>query len=230
MTEVQNIQELKKEIENLKSSISQLIEKNKKKRESDQINELGAALAKAQASMRIAIKDALNPFYRSKYSDLASVVKASRPYLAENNLAITQRIITNDNGSPHLSTTMIHSSGQWIESEMPINPPKSDIQSIGSYITYLRRYNYAAMVGVVTSDEDDDGEEAMKENRGNSTISNGKISKQQLKILSKEIEGNKKLLKMILDGYKLNKLSDLKDNQFLKCINRVKEIKNDSIK
>jgi hypothetical protein len=43
---------------------------------------------------------------------------------------------------------------------MTVNPPKQDIQSLGSYLTYLRRYTYSAIVGVVASEEDDDGEAA----------------------------------------------------------------------
>jgi len=97
-----------------------------------------------------------------------SVVKASRSYLTKNGLSVIQRVLTNGADKMYLFTRLCHSSGQWIEAKMPINPPKSDIQSIGSYITYLRRYNYAAIVGVATSD-DDDAEAAMQEARENNS-------------------------------------------------------------
>ena len=131
--------------------------KSIKSYESECLNELYSALSKAQEEMEVAIRNNSNPFYKSRYSDFAAVVKASRIYLTKNNLSVIQRILSNGTNNMYLYTRLCHASGQWIESKMPINPPKSDIQSIGSYITYLRRYTYSAIVGVATSDEDDDG-------------------------------------------------------------------------
>lgn len=129
--------------------------------ESEQLNELFTALAKAQLEMEVAKTDNLNPFFKSRYADFASVVRVSRPVLASNGLAVVQRIITANDSTLRLLTRLCHTSGQWMESEMTIDPVKKDIQSIGSYITYIKRYTYAAIVGVVTSNEDDDGEAAM---------------------------------------------------------------------
>lgn len=128
--------------------------------ESLELGELFKALAKAQAAMEEAKKDSNNPFFKSNYADLASVIKASRKALAANDLSVIQRIKVVED-QKFLFTRLGHASGQWIESYTPINPSKEDIQSFGSYITYLRRYSYAAMVGVASSDEDDDGEKAM---------------------------------------------------------------------
>jgi len=131
---------------------------------SEELQDLFCALAKAQEEMEVAKTDNVNPYYRSKYADFNSVVKASRKFLTKNGLSVIQRVLTNGEDKMYLFTRLCHSSGQWIEAKMPINPPKSDIQSIGSYITYLRRYNYASIVGVATSD-DDDAEAAMQEAR-----------------------------------------------------------------
>lgn len=133
--------------------------------ESVNLDKLYTALSKAQAEMEVAKKDSTNPFFKSSYSDLTSIVSASRPSLTKNGLAIIQRVKTNNDNKMYLLTRLCHSSGQWIESNMIINPPKSDIQAIGSYITYLRRYNWASIVGVV-SDDDDDGNKAV-ENHNN---------------------------------------------------------------
>lgn len=133
--------------------------------QSENLNELFAALAKAQAEMEVANLNSSNPFFKSAYAGLDSIVRASRPYLCKNGLSVTQRVLSNGNPSMYLSTILGHSSGQWIESRMLINPAKPDVQSIGSYITYLRRYTYASIVGVIASEEDDDGEEAMDEER-----------------------------------------------------------------
>lgn len=130
--------------------------KTEQEQKSFQCNELYAALAKAQGEMETAGLTNANPFFKSKYADLAELVRASRPALTRHGLAVTQYI---DNAV--LYTMLCHSSGQHIQSSMSINPTKTDVQSLGSYITYLRRYMYAALVGVVVSNEDDDGESSI---------------------------------------------------------------------
>src|SRR5271155_978652 len=124
---------------------------------SEQINELMAALAKAQSKIRSATKDKANPFFKSKYADLASIYEACREQLSENGLATTQCMSPSPQGI-NIITVLGHSSGQWIKSEMPLIFAKSDPQTIGSTITYFRRYSLAAIVGVAP--EDDDGEKA----------------------------------------------------------------------
>lgn len=126
---------------------------------SDQINELASALAKAQSEIKGAVKDANNPFFKSKYADLESVWEACRGPLAKNNLAIVQASQIGEFGAV-LVTTLMHSSGQWIEGVYPVDPVKKDPQGLGAATTYARRYALAAMVGVC-SIEDDDGESAM---------------------------------------------------------------------
>lgn len=128
--------------------------------ESESIDQLATALAKAQLEMEPAKPSSSNPFFKSKYAPLPSIVKASRPSLGKYGLAVIQRIMRQGSAGMTLLTRLCHASGQWIESSMTVNPPKQDIQTLGSYLTYLRRYNYASMVGVVT-DDDDDGEMAM---------------------------------------------------------------------
>ena len=128
---------------------------------STEIKELYTALAKAQAEMETASLNAQNPFFKNRYADLAQIVKASRPALTKHGLCVLQQILAQDDGNTILVTILAHSSGQSIESRMRIVPPKTDVQTLGSYITYLRRYSYAALVGIVTGDEDDDGEGAV---------------------------------------------------------------------
>ncbi len=125
--------------------------------EQRQYNELFSALAKAQMEMQSAFMNSQNPFFKSRYADFAEIVRASRPSLAANGLCVIQRIITATDGMT-LCTTLGHSSGQYIESEMKISPAKADVQSLGSYLSYLKRYQYAAITGVIVSDQDNDGE------------------------------------------------------------------------
>lgn len=134
------------------------------KRETSELDKLLASLAKAQKSIKVAKKDSNNPFFKSAYADLVSVVKAAREALCDNGLSIMQRI-DKEEGRMMLFTRLGHASGQWIESVIPIHPSNSNIQTLGSYLTYLRRYTYAALVGVVAADEDDDAEKASQEER-----------------------------------------------------------------
>lgn len=130
-------------------------------RTSEEINELAAALAKAQGAFRLAPRDAQNPHFKNRYTTLAAIWDVIRGPLTENGLSITQVIATNDNGAPTLYTRLMHASGQWIEGTFPIitgdirgvNPA----QAMGSGTAYARRYSLGAIVGVA-SEDDDDGE------------------------------------------------------------------------
>lgn len=126
------------------------------------LGKLYEALSKAQAEMLPAKTSSNNPFFKSKYADLAEVVRASRPALAKNGLAVMQYVKVTEDGKSLLCTRLGHSSGQWIESSIPIRSEKPGIQGFGSNLSYLRRYMYGALVGVVSSGEDDDGEIAME--------------------------------------------------------------------
>lgn len=130
-------------------------------RKSEQLNELFGALSKAQAKILPAVKDSANPYFKSKYADLSSVGKACRPALAENGLSVTQIVYTNDKGQIELETTLGHASGQWMSGSIVLPMQKITPQEMGSCISYCKRYALASMVGVYTSDEDDDGEVAM---------------------------------------------------------------------
>ena len=86
---------------------------------SDSIKELATALAKAQGEMEAAKKDSTNPHYKSSYADLASISDACRPVLAKNGIAHTQTFGRSEHGL-QIETTLIHSSGQWISSALPV--------------------------------------------------------------------------------------------------------------
>ena len=122
------------------------------------INEISEALCKAQHEMEGAKKDTSNPFYKSKYADLASVIYAIKEPLCKNNLSYTQLVESNDEGKTFLKTILMHKSGQSISSKMLVKPTRDDMQGLGSAITYARRYSLQAIVGL--SSEDDDGNAA----------------------------------------------------------------------
>ena len=112
---------------------------NNFKMHSDQINELMDALSKAQLTMRGALTDSLNPYFKSKYADLSNVWEACREPLTRNGLSIAQ-VMQPIDGKLCLVSILGHKSGQWIKSLLPIKTSKDDIQALGSAITYSRRY------------------------------------------------------------------------------------------
>lgn len=123
---------------------------------SDSINELAKALVKVQRALKPAVKESDNPFFKSKYADLTAVWEACYLPLADNGLALVQvGEPTIEGDKVHLTSMLIHESGQWIAGTFSAPYVKQDAQAVGSCITYLRRYSLAAMVGVRT--EDDDG-------------------------------------------------------------------------
>ena len=121
---------------------------------SEQIGDLAAALAKAQAGMKNAVLNKVNPHYRSKYADLAGIRDAVIPALTAQGIAVVQAI-----DYDAVLTRLVHASGQWIESACRI-PASQDMQKMGSAITYARRYSLSAICAIA-ADEDDDANAAV---------------------------------------------------------------------
>lgn len=123
---------------------------------SENFNELAGALSKAQGEMEAAIKDSVNPHFKSRYADLAAVWDAARAPLTKHGLSVVQTVSRGDSGL-FLLTSLIHSSGQWISSEMPLILSREDMQGLGSALTYARRYSLAAICGIAQDDDDAEG-------------------------------------------------------------------------
>ena len=134
---------------------------------SEQINELAKALAAAQGELEPAERNATAAIGEKgrlsrKYADLTAMIDAVRKVLPKHGLSIAQIVLPTE-GVAHVRTMLMHESGQWLASEcrMPYDNTgsKNAVQSMGSAITYARRYSLSALVGVV-ADDDDDGEGA----------------------------------------------------------------------
>lgn len=126
---------------------------------SENIIEIAKAMNFAQKSMKPALKDATNPHFRSKYSDLASVMEAIREPVGQNGLSIWQDATLDDHGV-NVTTRIVHVSGEWVEfGPLTIPLAKRDAHAVGSACSYGKRYALCAALGVV-SDEDDDGNKA----------------------------------------------------------------------
>lgn len=128
-------------------------------KQSEQINEITKALAEAQKEIGAAHKDSKNPFFKSNYADLTSVIDACKEPLNKNGIAIVQGIDSDENGH-YAETILSHESGQFMSCRMKLIVNKNDMQQLGSAITYARRYMLQSMAFVGA--EDDDGNLASK--------------------------------------------------------------------
>ena len=132
---------------------------------SESIANLATALAMAQMNIKGAIKDSNNPFFKSKYADLSSVVEAIRPAFGQCGLSYIQRVEPSDKDEVRVETILFHASGEWLSCgvlNLPVS--KADAQGYGSALTYARRYSLSAACGVTTENEDDDGNAASGKN------------------------------------------------------------------
>jgi len=133
---------------------------------SETIGELSTALSKAESefpqikrSQKVNFATAGGTRIKYSYAPLSEIFDAIRKPLAENGLAISQPMTIID-GKLIVETVLSHSSGEWISGQILIESQKLDPQSIGSALTYARRYSLSALLGIA-SEEDDDAEGAM---------------------------------------------------------------------
>ena len=132
---------------------------------SEQINELIAALVKFQGAVSPVVmnKEAKIVFEKNgkwidksyRYADLGAIFEAIRKPLSESGLAISQ-FPSVDQSEVIVQTMLFHTSGQFIKETLKMKPVDAKIQSIGSTITYGKRYSISAILGIST-EEDDDG-------------------------------------------------------------------------
>jgi len=153
--------------------------------QSEQINELAAAIVKAQLALVPAVKDHVNPFFKSKYADLPSVWEAAASF-RENGIAITQSPMDAPDEYIVLDTQLTHLSGQWMRSRLKIRVAKNDPQGYGSALTYARRYALGCMTGIVT-EEDDDGNAASHQPKAQAYTASKQTA--QAKIAELRVEG-----------------------------------------
>lgn len=130
---------------------------------SEQINELAKALADFQSEVKDPSKDKENPYFKSKYVALDGVLQTVRPVLAKHGLSVMQ-LPTSDETAVTVTTLLMHSSGQFIESEpFKVLLTKKDAQAAGSALTYARRYSLSSVLGIAW-DDDDDGDSIAETN------------------------------------------------------------------
>ncbi len=150
---------------------------------SESIEKLAKALADFQGEVKNPKNTAVNPYFRSKYAPLESVLELVRPLLSKNGLAIVQ-MPGGDGNLITVQTVLLHTSGQWLDcgevglfAEISKRkardgddvPEESEArptpQGGGKAITYARRYATAAVLGIAGED-DTDGHEGFPRNGG----------------------------------------------------------------
>jgi hypothetical protein len=128
---------------------------------------LCAALVAAQGALKPIAKDGKNPAFRSRYATLDGIMETVRPALAAHGLAVVQGAVypeTSEGGrivGITVETRLIHTSGEWLASVVPVPVAKGDAHGLGSALSYGRRYGLSALLALST-DEDDDGNAAAK--------------------------------------------------------------------
>ncbi len=127
---------------------------------SETLGNIAAAMAQAQAEMPAVPFDAQNAFLKNKYATLGAMINTARPVLAKYGLSVVQGVVT-DGAAVGVETIVLHASGEFIRSESAMidiaeEKGKSRAQVMGSIVTYLRRYEWAALLGMY-ADEDTDG-------------------------------------------------------------------------
>jgi hypothetical protein len=178
---------------------------------SEKIDLLAASLAVAQGAIENAAKDSDNPFFKSKYADLASIRDAIRKPFADNQLAVMQPVSV-DGSKVTVTTILAHSSGQWVQSELTMAAQRQvqgggwekvdTPQAIGSAIAYARRYALAAIAAVATEDDDGEGSEGRE-------ITIGPGQQQQIHKLMSEAGKTPGQLLAILKKYRYTTVQDV---------------------
>lgn len=127
-----------------------------------EIKNIATALLEVQREIKNPSNTATNPFFKSKYAPLPDILNCVRPLLTENGILLIQNTGSNDAGDVYIQTKLIHTSGEVIETDkLLLKPDKNTAQGIGSAITYGRRYQLTALLGI-SSEDDDDGNIASK--------------------------------------------------------------------
>lgn len=205
--------------------------------QSECTNELDASLSKAQGEYKTIANNRMNPFFKSEYADFNAIMSTVLPILSKNGLCLRQFTKSDDSGGTTLHTRLSHSSGQWCESRCRIVPAKNDDQAWASTITYKKRHQAMALLGITIDRDasDDDAEENMKPVRINdlrgtavnhtytpSDQTYETINAHERDQLASALAGWPDIAKSILSSYKIGSLADLPRAKYAHVIKQVR--------
>jgi ERF superfamily len=148
-------------------------------RHSETIGKVVEVLAKASSEFHPITKSSTNPYYGQKYADLSALIDATRPALAANGLVVLQTPRVIANRAVEITSMLAHSSGEFMAFDISFpawqdtkDGQRFDAQTIGSAITYGRRYSYQSLLNI-SAEKDDDGNSTVKRNGHAKTKTNG---------------------------------------------------------
>ena len=192
---------------------------------SESIKELSVALSKFQGEITNPANTAVNPFFKSKYAPLNDVLNTIRPILSKHGLSVIQSP-SSEGETISITTMLIHDSGEWIET-LPLNlkMDKVTAQGAGSAITYARRYSLSAVLGI-SSEDDDDGNNA--ESKPTNVGTKGDLaSEKQLGLIHNLVKskdyGVDNISKYIKDNYKKDSSKELTGKEASEIIKMLNE-------
>jgi hypothetical protein len=148
-------------------------------RTSPEITAIAEAMVSAQAEFGAAIKDSANPAYRSKYADLSACIEATQKALNKHGIAVMQAPQL-DGQMVTITTRLQHKSGQWYESDLSLPAVMRDqftAQSVGSAITYGRRYSLQAVLNLATTDDDGNSASGVGSHEEAQAVGKAKVAK-----------------------------------------------------
>lgn len=180
-----------------------------------------AALIKLQSELPIVTKDSKG--YNWKYAKLEDIVEATRDLLAKNKLCIFH-VVGNENGQDILITVLAHDSGETIESRMTIKQEKEELKAYGAALSYLKRYAYMSIIGLVT-EESDQVENTAWKNKPNTVPQGNTISKELEDVLWDEIGHDKDIARQLVKHYQITRLNMLPADKFKEAQHNIKNIK-----
>lgn len=180
---------------------------------SESIKNLAIALAKFNAKVNSIPKDAKNPFFKSEYVTLDSLIIATRGILQENGLSVLQFPVDKD-GMVGIQTLLIHESGEYIESSpFYLRPAKNDPQAYGSAVTYARRYSYQAILNLNTGDDDDGNSATFGDNKPKSGLTEAQV-KRLYAIGNKANQTPAAILSVCIKEFGVKKVEELSKEQY----------------
>ncbi len=191
--------------------------------------QLYTALAIAQSEMGDITFTGVNAYYHTKYATLSDLVAMTRPALSKNGLSVYQYMYQDKEDVNYMKTILAHESGEHIESTVRLTPTKNTVQHLGSYLAHMRRLSYAAIVGCMVHDvDDDDGVKCMEEY--NNLVEKGtlpsytskdthskeydRISRDEVNEIERSMGEHYDLGQSIMETYHLNGLADLPKSKY----------------
>lgn len=184
-------------------------------------DKLMEALSHMQGALDNAKKESKNPYFNSKYADLATCLSALKKPMSDNGLSISQHCSYNG-VSVECVTILGHSSGQMMVSSLSVPVTKKDAQGVGMAITYGRRYALSSIVGLAQADDDAESAVEHEPDEQAAEVSSGYATEKQVGLIKSLIAKARVDVNSVLNRYHAANLESLGKEQASECIKILK--------